>query len=81
MTDTPPKRGPGRPRKGPGVINWLRLESRINKAYDALAVKSAEALAANESLELVHLVTALREISNAVGEEIGRGFPLEKAGI
>ena len=72
---------PGRPRKGPGVINWLRVESRINNAYADLAAKSAEALAANESLEIAHLVTCLRAISDAVGEEIGRGFPIEKVHI
>jgi hypothetical protein len=60
-----------------GIIDWLYVEDRIRDAYRRLNAHCRDQAADGKSPELEALTGCLLEISNALGDELHRGYPLE----
>lgn len=61
-----------------GKVDWLRLEQRLRESLKGWADYEAQLNAAEPVPEDDHpAVKILQAISDIVGEETGRGFPLD----
>lgn len=59
-----------------GDMNWLRMESRLQNTFTELKLACHRNF---ERLTRSDLEKALMEISSIIGEETGRGYPLDWA--
>jgi hypothetical protein len=63
------------------LIKWGNVEKRIWAAFEELEEAAKIAKKGQHPLEIEDLIRCLQKISDTMGDEIGRGYPMVKVAL